>query len=212
MWGTKQTNILLVPSFLCWEREREREGERGRGRERRERESGGGGRRVTGVRVGLGWGWGAKGERDRGREPVRGWRQGQGDRPTDQQGWNHEFHPSEEVITIITKSSYHHHTSIHTSIFHIADYHWSIDDRLTINQLSKNFRSCIDCSFIDRYVIDRFQIVIHWLLIHLMTVSIIDGSIVVGVYGSIVRSLAIDHDCVGHDDEDDMRTIWWCWW
>ena len=56
------------------------------------------------------------------------------------------------LFYIITKSSYYHHTSILMFLtLHIAEHglidHWSINDRFTINQLSKIFRSCIDCSF-----------------------------------------------------------------
>ena len=118
-----------------------------------------------GVDVGAGEG---ERERERGegrkeqrREPERGRRQGQGNRPTDQQGWKHKFHLSEEVIMIITKSSYYHHTSILIVMFlilHIADYglidHWSINGRLTINH--QNFFDLVSIvrSSIDKWSID----------------------------------------------------------
>ena len=102
---------------------------------------------------------GAKGGRNRRRELERGKRQGQGDRPTDLQGWKLKFHPSEEVIMIITKSSYHYHTSVLIVMFlilHIADYglidHWSINGRLTISH--QNF---LDLVSIVRSSIDKWS-------------------------------------------------------
>ena len=207
MWGTEQTNILLVPSFPSWEtergrvrgrergiergeRERERQTDRQteteRGGRERERERGGG---VTG-----GGGGGGGGRREKRTEGEGQWEGEDRDWETDRQtnkDQKHEFHPSEEVIMMITKSSYYHHTNIHTSILHIADYHWSIDDRLTIKQLSKNVDLVsIIRSSIDKWSIDSRSSSIDCSFILWLYRSSMGGSLLV----YIVRTLAIDHD------------------
>ena len=146
----------------------------------------------SGVGVGLGVEWqggeggeGRKGQRERARQT---------DNPTRMKTW---ISPLRGGNYDNYESSYYHHTSILIVVFlilRIADYglidHWSINDRLTISyQIFFDLVSIVRSS-IDRWSIDSRLSSIDCSFI----LSIIDGWIVIGLYGSIVRSLAIDHD------------------
>ena len=202
MWGTEQTNILLVPSFPCWERGRARGRVRGTREEKRREEKGREGREEkkreerVGVLVGCGV-WsdreGKVGRREKGTEGESQRAGEDRDRETARPTNKDEILISPlrrgncDDYEIIILSS-HKFLIVMLLIHHIADYglidHWSFNNYSVIKKISILYWLFVHGSISDESTLDCHPSNAHW------SYGCIDH-LWIGRYWSIVRSLAM---------------------